>query len=305
MNDCFAGIDVAKDWLDIAVTSHPVQHIANTDEAIDALIPQLRDVKRIVLEASGGYEKRARERLSQAGLAVFVVNPRQVRDFARATGQLAKTDALDAQILAQYARVFTPHPPVQLSQAQQQLKALVVRRRQLVDTLAQEKTQLKKADNALVQTSIQVHLGHLKALLKTVETQIQQLLKTDAFLRRAVCLFKQIPGLGLVSMATLLSELPELGHLDYKQIAKLGGLAPLNADSGRFRGARHTWGGRQSIRNCLYMAVLSARKCNPDIAPFYQRLIAQGKPFKVVITACMRKLLVIINARFRDALLAA
>jgi transposase len=301
MNDCFVGIDVSKDWLDIALDTK-VQRIANTPQAITQAISDLKQAKRIVLEASGGYEKQAVRILSHAGLAVFVVNPRQVRDFARATGQLAKTDVLDAKILAQYARVFNPHPPLHLSPAQEQLKALVNRRRQLVDVLTQEKTRFKQTPQGIVQDTIRRVITQLKSVVKHVQDEIKRLLKTDPYFIQAVSILQRIKGLGPVTIAALLADLPELGRLDYKQIAKLAGLAPLNADSGKFQGKRRIWGGRQSVRNHLYMAALSACKHNPDIAPFYQRLIANGKPFKVALTASMRKLLVIANARLRDAM---
>lgn len=299
----FVGIDVSKDFLDVAICpTGQYQRIANDEHAIlKTLLPLVQNAKRIVLEASGGYEKTVFRLLSQKQLAVFVVNPRQIRDFAKATGQLAKTDVLDAKILAQYASIFNPKPAVLLSAEQETLKALVDRRRQLVETLAQEKTRLKKTTDPFICQTLKSHIEQLKAWVKAVQKEIKTLISSPSF-AWAVRVLDGIKGLGIVSKSTLLADLPELGQLSRKEIAKLGGLAPLNTDSGRFKGKRRIWGGRQEVRNVLYMATMSARKRNPDIAPFYQRLSATGKPFKVVMTACMRKLLTIVNARLRDAL---
>ena len=305
----YIGIDVAKAQLDVAVRPSGEQWVSATDPAsLDELVGRLQALhpELIVLEATGGREAPAVAALAAAGLPVAVVNPRQVRDFARAVGQLAKTDVLDAQVLAHFAQVLahfaqvihpTPHP---LPDAQaQELTALMARRRQLIQMLTAERQHLDGALPA-VQPHIQRHLAWLQAELTDLDHTLSERVQASPVWRERENLLRSVPGIGPTTALTLLAELPELGQLDRKAIAALVGVAPLSCESGTWRGRRIIWGGRSRVRTALYMATLVASRHNPTIATFYTRLCAAGKPKKVALTACMHKLLAILNAMVRQ-----
>jgi transposase len=292
------GIDVAKAHLDVAVWPGADQWRAPNDEAgvaalgarLAALAPPL-----VVLEATGGLERLAAAALAAAGLPVAVVNPRQVRDFAKAVGQLAKTDALDAQLLARFAADVRPPPRPLPDAAQQELAALLARRRQVVTMLTAERQRLGAALPA-VRERVRAHGRWLERELAAVDDELGGALRASPAWRAKAALLRSVPGVGPVVALTLLAELPELGALDRKRLAALVGVAPLNADSGTRRGKRLVWGGRGRVRAALYMAALVATRFNPVLRAFYARLLAAGKAKKAALTACMRKLLLILNA---------
>jgi transposase len=292
------GIDVAKPRLDVAVRPSGAQWQVPNDEAgLAELVARLRPLapQLIVLEASGGWELLGASILAGAGLPVAVVNPRQVRDFAKATGQLAKTDALDAQVLAHFAAVVQP-PPRPLPDADQQaLAALLTRRRQVLGMLTAERQRLGTA-RPPVRGRVRAHIRWLEQELADLDDELGRTIRASPVWREQDALLRSVPGVGPVVALTLLAELPELGRLDRKRIAALVGLAPLNCDSGTRRGRRVVWGGRGRVRCALYMAALVASRHNPVIRAFYQRLLAAGKPKMVALTACMHKLLIILNA---------
>lgn len=298
----FIGIDVAKAQLEFACRpSGETGTVANDDGGIRALVErgQALAPTLIVLEATGGYEAAVVAALATAGLAVVVANPRHVRDFAKATGQLAKTDAIDAQVLALFAERVRPAPRPLPDEAAQALDALLTRRRQLVEMLVAERNRLLVARPA-VRRDLQQHIRYLERRLREADDDLHTAVKTSPLWRVRDDLLQSVPGVGRVVSLTLLAELPELGRLSSKEIAALVGVAPLNRDSGTLRGKRLVYGGRAPVRAVLYMAALVASKCNPVIRAFYQRLRAAGKPAKVALTACMRKLLVILNAMARS-----
>ena len=298
----FMGIDVSQNELEVAVwgeantTPYP-----NSAKGLKTLINNLnRDgVQLIVVEASGGYEYQPVTTLLQAGLPVALVNPTRVRRFAQASGQMAKTDRLDAQVLAHFAKVMQPEVWVLKSELEEQLSTLVSRRRQLVEMLTAEKNRLGTAKE-YARTSLQRHIEWMQTDLAEIEAEMEEILQSDGDYREKVELLDSVPGVGRVTALTLVAQLPELGLVNAKQIAALAGVAPLNRDSGRHRGKRRTFGGRSGVRSTLYMAALSATRYNPVIKAFYERLLAKGKEKKVALTACMRKLLVTLNAIARD-----
>jgi len=249
----------------------------------------------IVVEATGGLEQALLVSLAEKGLPVRVVNPRQVRDFAKATGKLAKTDKLDAQVLAQFAAMLQPALRPLKSQSTQQLTSWVKRRQHLVQMQTAERNRWHKERIAEVKARIQTHLDWLKAELKATEAELSQLIAVDEALQAKAAQLQSVPGIGPVCSSLLLAELPELGQLNRRQIASLVGIAPLNADSGQWRGQRHVWSGRVNVRKTLYQATFVAKQYNPIIKAFFDRLSGKGKPFKVAMVACMRKLLVILN----------
>ena len=294
----YVGIDVSKDYLDVAVRPTGQQwRMGNTEEGRDQLVERLQGLSPalVVLEATGSLEVPVAAALGTADLPVAVVNPRQVRDFARATGKLAKTDKLDAQVLALFAERVRPTPRPLPDAAAQDLSALLARRRQLVAMLTTERNRLGTA-LPNVRPGIQEHIAWLESKLGELSDRMSQLLRESPLWRETEDLLRGVPGVGPVLSTTLLAELPELGTLDRRQIAALVGVAPLNRDSGTLRGKRTVWGGRAKVRAVLYMAALVASRFNPVIRAFYQRLLAAGKPKKVALTACMRKLLTILNA---------
>ena len=298
----FVGLDVAKATLDIAVRPSGDQwSVANDEAGVGALLDRLRVLHPalVVCEATGGFERSAIAQLATAGLPVVVANPRQIRDFARATGQLAKTDQIDAAILALFAERVRPAPRVLPSDAAQLLDALLTRRRQLLEMLVAEKNRLGFAPRPL-HTGIQQHIRWLERQLDDVTKALADQIERSPVWRAKDDLLQSVPGVGPIVSAVLLAELPELGALTHKQIATLAGVAPLARDSGTLRGKRMVWGGRAGVRTALYLAALCGRRWNPRLKVFYDRLIAAGKPKKVALIACARKLLTILNAMLRD-----
>lgn len=296
----FVGVDVSKAQLDIALRPEDQWQVPHTEAGIDQLIDRLRRVAPtlIVLEATGGLEVPLTSALATAGLPVVVVNPRQIRDFAKASGKLAKTDTLDAQLLAHFAEVMRPAPrPLPDDQAHA-LAALLTRRRQLIEMLVAEKNRLAGARPA-IRKSVQAHITWLEHALAQTDTDLTQAIRQSPVWQEKENLLRSVPGVGPVLSTTLLANLPELGTLTRHQIAALVGVAPLNRDSGTLRGKRTVWGGRAHVRTALYMGTLVATRFNPVIKAFYQRLCAAGKAKKVALTACMRKLLTILNAMVR------
>jgi transposase len=298
---CFMGIDVAKAQLDIAVRpSGERWAVPNNTDGVATLVEQVQALHPtlIVLEATGGLERAATAALATAGLPVVVVNPRQARDFARATGQLAKTDALDARALAHFADVIRPTPRPLPDAQTQELRALWGRRQQLIVMRTAEQNRLAGTSGRL-QTDIEAHITWLNERLATLDDDIETLLRASPLWRENDDLLQSAPGIGPVCARTLLLELPELGTLNRRQIAALGGVAPLNRDSGTLRGRRTIWGGRAHVRTVLYMGTLVATRYNPRIKAFYERLLAAGKVKKVALTACMHKFLTILNAMLK------
>jgi transposase len=298
----FVGIDVAKRRLDIAsLPAREAWSAVNDETGIRALVSRLGFLPKalIVVEATGGYELPLALALAEAGLAFAIVNPRQVRDFAKGLGLLEKTDRIDARVLAKFAEVVQPEPRLLHSETSQQLNALVVRRRQLVTMLAAEKNRYDTAPQA-VRGEIREHIDWLKQRLARLERELHEAIEADPGWRRVNRILRSAKGVGPALVLTLLGGLPELGRLSPREIAKLVGIAPLARDSGQFKGRRMIWGGRAAVRAALYMGTLVATRHNPVIRSFYQRLLAAGKPKKVALVACMRKFLVILNAMVRD-----
>jgi transposase len=297
----FVGIDVAKDELVVAtrpVLAHWV--VANTAAGWAELVERLRPQapSRVVLEATGGYETAVVAALAAAGLPVVVVNPRQVREFAKATGQLAKTDRLDAAVLALFAERVQPAVRPLSDDETAELAALVLRRRQLIEMLVAEKNRLGLARKA-VRKDLKSHIADLERRLRITDTTLRAAIEASPVWRAKDDLLQSAPAVGTVVSLTLLAELPELGQLTRKQIAALVGVAPVARESGTMRGRRAIAGGRAAVRAALYMAALVATRVNPIIRAFYHRLLAAGKPKKVALVACMRKLLTILNAMVR------
>jgi transposase len=297
-SQCFVGIDVAKAQLDIAL--RPLGErwaVTNDDTGITALVRRLQEIvpQLIVLEATGGYQRAVVAALATAGLPVVVVNPRQARDFAKATGQLAKTDALDARALAHFAEAIRPAPRPLPDTQTEELRALLARRRQLVGMRTAEQNRLGSAPRRL-QADIQVHITWLNERLAALDDDLDTTLRASPVWREREELLRSVPGIGPVCARTLLLDLPELGTLSRQRLAALVGVAPLNRDSGTLRGTRTIWGGRAHVRTTLYMSTLVAVRYNPVLKTFYERLRAAGKAAKVALTACMRKLLTILHA---------
>ena len=302
MSHLFVGVDVSKDRLDVAAHPEPSSWSVPNDEAgIEDLVNRLRDLRPvcIVLEATGGLEMPGLTALAVAGLPAVAVNPRQTRHFAKAAGLLAKTDRIDALVLARFAEAMKPEIRPILDAPAQELRSLTVRRRQLVEMLTAEKNRRSMAAKRTVK-EIDKHIAWLEKSLSRIQDDLHQTIRNSPVWREKDDLLQSTQGIGPKTSAMLISELPELGRLNRWEIAKLVGVAPMNCDSGRYRGQRHIQGGRAPLRCALYMATLTAIRFNPVIAAFYQRLIAAGKLFKVAMTACMRKLLVRLNAMLRD-----
>lgn len=295
------GIDVSKALLDIAV--RPLGRrlrFTNDETGIVALVAEMRGLSPIliVLEATGGFETPSVAALAAASFAVAVVNPRQVRDFAKATGQLAKTDTLDANVLAHFAEVIRPAARPIKDADLQALEALITRRRQLLDMVTAEQNRLSMA-SPHTRKGIVHHIAWLKKQLKDIDAQTTRRIKESPLWLVKDQLLQTVPGIGQVTSSTLLVALPELGKLSRREIAALVGVAPFNCDSGTLQGKRRVWGGRAQVRSVLYMATLVAVRFNAVIRPFYTRLCSAGKPPKVALTACMRKLLTILNAMLK------
>ena len=298
---CFVGIDVAKAQLDMAVRpSGERWAVPNDADGVVTLVDRLQALHPAlsVLEATGGLERAATAALATAGLPVVVVNPRQARDFARATGQLAKTDALDARALAHFADVIRPTPRPLPDAQTRELRARLGRRQQLIGMRTAEQNRLAGTSERLTQ-DIEAHITWLNARIATLDDDLETMLRASPLWRENDDLLQSVPGIGPVCARTLLLELPELGTLTRQQIAAVVGVAPLNCDSGTLRGRRTMWGGRAHVRTVLYMGTLVATRFNPQIKVCYPRLLAAGKIKKVALTACMHKLLTILNAMLK------
>jgi transposase len=303
MEQSFVGIDVAKDRLDIHVRpSGESFALARDGEGLAALVDRLKQIAPvlIVLEATGGFEITLAAAVGAAGLPLAVVNPRQIRDFARATGKLAKTDALDAAAIAHFAQAVHPQPRALPDAQARELGELVARRRQVIEMMVAERNRGYALQSRRLKKRIERHLAALQKELSEIETDLDEMIRGTPLWRENEDLLKSVPGIGNTTARTLLADLPELGTLGRRQIAALVGVAPFNRDSGLWRGKRTVWGGRAGVRATLYMATLAASRWNPVIAAFYRHLRGLGKPAKVALTACMRKLLVTLNAILRD-----
>lgn len=297
----YVGIDVAKASLDMAVfSSEKKGQFTNNDMGISRVTEFLGELSPalVVMEATGGIEAPLAHALKVAGIPVAVVNPREVRDFAKATGKLAKTDRLDAKVLAHFAAAIKPEPHPLADLEIEELKAILARRRQVSEMITAEKNRLHSARSS-VKEDIKAHIAWLSKEMAKIETNLRGKIEESPVEQKKASLLQGVPGVGPTLSATLLAELPELGTLTRKQVAALVGVAPLNRDSGTLRGKRTVWGGRATVRAPLYMATLVATRCNPVIRAFYQRLCATGKPKKLALTACMRKLLTILNAMLK------
>jgi transposase len=302
ISKAFIGVDVSKERLDCFCRPTGTRFsYDNTPPGIAALVQWVegQQPQLIVLEATGGLERPLVAALVVAQLPVVVVNPRQVRDFARATGQLAKTDRIDAAVIAHFGEAVNPEVRPWPDHLTQQMDALMTRRRQLVQMLAAERNHLVSAP-VQVQNYVKEHIVQLEELIKKLDQDIDQMITRSPIWKAKENLLLSVKGVGPVLSRTLLAELPELGRLSRQEISKLVGVAPLNNDSGKHKGKRSCWGGRASVRGPLYMATLSATRCNPVIKEFYQRLLAKGKLKKVAIVACMRKMLTILNAMIKS-----
>jgi transposase len=298
----YVGIDVSKDRLDVAVLGkRQEKQVDNAKAGIAELVKWMLELapELIVVEATGGYQRAVVDGLFQAGLAVAVVNPARVRQFARACGLLAKTDKLDAQVLAVFGQRVQPKPYTGKSEAEKHLAALLVRRKQVEEMLKAEQNRLRTTSPNL-KSSVEQVIVCLREQKKLLDEQIQQFLQEQQAWQEQTKILGSAPGVGMVTTATLLAELPELGKMDRKKIAALVGVAPMNYDSGKKRGYRKTKGGRGDVRSVLYMATLVATRYNPLIRAQYQHLLKRGKEKKVALTACMRKFLTILNAMLRD-----
>lgn len=296
----FVAIDVSKAQVDMALRPKGRLSAPNTEAGIAQILTRLRAVwpTLVVMEATGGLEIPLTGALAAAGIPVVVVNPRQVRDFAKATGKLAKTDALDAQMLARFADVMRPEPRPLPDAETRALAALLSRRRQLVEMLTAERNRLMSVHTP-VRKSLRTHIAWLERAIQQTDTALTEVIRQSPVWREKEELLQSTPGVGPVVTTTLLATLPELGTLTGKQISALVGVAPFNRDSGMLRGTRTVWGGRAQVRAVLYMGALVAIRFNPVIRAFYQRLCAAGKAKKVALTACMRKLLTILNAMMK------
>jgi len=301
MDKEFIGIDVSKNTLDAATyTTNKRWQFLNNEVGIDQLVETLKGfpIALVVMESTGGYETSTAYALHRVGIPCAVVNPREVRDFARATKKLAKTDSIDARILAHFAAVINPEPRPLSDEQTQELGAILARRRQITVMLTAEKNRMHTAQKG-VRGSIQDHIDYLEKELDQFNTELKGRIEESPVQREKYHLLQSVPGVGPNLSATLLIELPELGSLNRRQIAALVGVAPINHDSGMRRGRRSIWGGRPQVRTALYMAALVATRFNPVISEFYNRLCAMGKAKKVALVACMRKLLIIMNSMLK------
>ena len=298
------GIDVSKERLDVCLLPEgETFSVANDQAGIDELLARLAgpgvSPELVVLEATGKYERPAAAAIAASGMTVAVVNPRQTRDFAKATGRLAKTDKIDARVLARFAAAVGPRPSVLPDEEAQALQAILTRRRQLLEMVLAEKNRLLMAPKA-VASRIRAHVRWLEKELDRADRELDEAIETSAAWKENEALLRGVPGVGPVLARTLLAELPELGALPHKRLSALVGVAPFNRDSGTFRGKREVWGGRAPVRAALYMGALVAVRHNPVLKEFYERLVSAGKPKKVALVACMSKLLSILNAMMRD-----
>jgi transposase len=299
----YAGIDVSKARLDVCLLPRGESFVVpNDEEGLDELLGRLEELHPtlVVLEASGGFERPVAAALAAAGIAVAVLNPRQTRDFARATGRLAKTDRLDANTLARFAQAIRPAPKVLPDAQAEEFSAILARRRQIISMMSAERNRLGTTTSQAMSKRIRAHIRWLEKELTRIDRELDETIEANPTFKENEALLKSVPGVGPVLCRTLFAELPELGLLSPRELSALVGVAPLNRDSGLFRGRRSIWGGRARVREALYMGALVATRYNPTIKSFYERLVASGKPKKVALVACMRKLLVILNAVMRD-----
>ena len=301
----YVGVDVSKAALDVAILPAREHFVVPNDEAgIDELLGKLlAEVSDalVVLEASGGFERTLTAALAASEIALFVVNPRQARDFAKATGTLAKTDALDAFVLARFAQAIRPAPRAIPDQEAREFQEILARRRQIIKMATAEKNRLGASGSKAVRGRIQAHIRWLEKELSRTDRDLDETIEKSPTFKANETLLRSVPGVAPVLCRTLLAELPELGSLSPRELSALVGVAPLNRDSGTLRGRRTVWGGRARVREALYMGALIASRFNPAIKEFYGRLVAGGKPKKsVALVACMRKLLIILNAMMRD-----
>ena len=297
----WVGMDISKDYIDVAV--HPNKQrdkVLYSEEGMSRVVRWMKKVKPtlVVLEATGGLQARLAATLVHASIPVAVINPRQVRDYAKAAGILAKTDAIDADVLARFGEAMKPEPRILPSEAEQVLKNLMARRRQLLAMITEEKNRLTSASKPIA-AQIQKHLQWLKAQLDDVDEELDGLIEESPLYRQKEKLLESVPGVGPVLSKTLMIDLPELGMLSRQKIALLVGVAPLNSDSGKWKGKRRIWGGRANVRSALYMAAVTGSRWNPVLKKFYDRLVAVGKAKKVALVACMRKLLSILNSMLK------
>lgn len=301
-SEAYVGVDVGKTWLDVALWgSEAVWRVSNDDEGVAKIMARVAamEPQLIAVEATGGYEQLLVQSMLLNSLPVAVVNPTRVRALSKATGKLAKTDVIDARLIAEYAFKVQPEALAPKEAHEIRLNALVTRREQLVEMRTAEQNRLGTAQNSM-QADIRQHIEWLSVRIEELEAQIKELVDSLPEWREQAQRLDSIPGVGMITAVTVLAEMPELGQLDRQKIAALAGLAPFNRDSGQKRGKRRIFGGRKGIRRVLYMACLSAKKCNPVIRSLFERLMKKGKVFKVAITACMRKMLTIMNAMTRD-----
>ena len=301
----YIGIDVSKATLDVAILPTGEHFVVSNDEAgIDELLGKklLAEVSDalVLLEASGGFERPVVAALAASGVALFVVNPRQARDFAKATGQLAKTDRLDAFVLAHFAQAIRPAPRAIPDAEAREFQEILARRRQIIQMMTAEKNRLGASTSKAVCGRIEAHIRWLEKELSHTDRDLDETIENSPTLKENEALLRSVPGMGPVLCRTLLAELPELGSLSPRELSALVGVAPLNRDSGTLRGRRTVWGGRARVREALYMGALIASRFNPAIKEFYERLVEAGKPKKVALVACMRKLLIILNALMRE-----
>jgi transposase len=296
----YAGVDISKDYLDVTIVdSNKILRFTNNQVGIKKVIKVFQEMASImvVFESTGGLEISLWLALNQAGINAAPINPRQIRHFAQAKGKLAKTDNIDAQIIAQYGQAMKPNP--QLVPDTQELKELMARRSQIVEMIASEKSRLKAARQKLIKQDIQDHIDWLQKRIHETDKELMRAIDDNPVLQEKAKLLRSTPGVGPTTTAALLIQLSELGTLNRHEVAALAGVAPLNRDSGRMRGKRTVWGGRASVRGILYMSALVATRYNPVTSAFYQRLCAEGKAKKVAIIACMRKLLIILNSMIK------
>lgn len=297
------GIDVAKQSFDVATNqSREVCHYTYDGYGLRTFIKQLRTIKPqlVVMEATGGLERRLHHQLAQAGFNVAIVNPRQVRDYARAFNQLAKTDKIDARIIASFAQAISPRPSHLPTKCEEKLQSLITRRRQVINGRTRESNRLDRTPDADMRAMIRQAMALYKRQLEKINHKIARIIEENTDLQNRAAILQSAPGIGPATTGTLIAELPELGQLNRQEIAKLVGVAPINRDSGMMRGKRITGGGRICVRNALYMATLVATRHNPTICAFYQRLLKNGKSKMIALVACMRKLLTILNIMIRE-----
>ena len=299
---CVLGIDMSKDWLDAhLLPQDKTWHVSTDPTALGVWIQELPDgIQLAVLEATGGLEAKVAALLSEQGIPVAIVNPRSIRDYAKGIGYLAKTDALDAYVIAHFGQNVQPPAHELPSEQQAALRELMTRRRQLLQVLTMEKNRLQQAQTRAVQSDLKKHIRWLEKRLETMEQSLEDLVHSSPIWQNRFDQLLSVPGVGKVTANTLLADLPELGKLNRKQIAALVGVAPFTRRSGKWKGQSRIERGRSKVRAVLYMAALVAKRFNPVIRDFAERLQQKGKEKKVVSTACMRKLLVILNAMVRD-----